>query len=114
MPAVDPAQLQKAFGSARLEADAIIECQSMCQVFGLAASDLFIRWQTYVINRHGGDAGILPTRERLLEARSMLQQEHDRRASQRQSQTGHTVKLTRNRERTHYDKKSVEGLLQNM
>ncbi|KAJ2379719.1 hypothetical protein H4S02_007034, partial [Coemansia sp. RSA 2611] len=112
MPAVDPAQLQKAFGS--LESDALSECQSMCQAFGLGADELFIRWQTYVINRHGGDAGIRPTRERLLDVRVTLQQESDRRASQRQPQAVPTVKLSRNRERTHYDKKSVEGLLQNM
>ncbi|KAJ2849660.1 DNA-directed DNA polymerase alpha subunit pol12 [Coemansia brasiliensis] len=114
MQSTDSTQLQKVFGNNQLEPDAIAECQSICQAFGLAANELFIRWQTFVINRHGGDAGILPTRERMLAVRAMLQQERDRRATQRSTQSSQMVKLTRNKERAQYDKNSVEGLLHNM
>ncbi|KAJ2691315.1 hypothetical protein H4R19_006377, partial [Coemansia spiralis] len=115
MAAPTGAQLQKEFGSATLAPDAVAEAQSMCQTFGLAAGELFIRWQTLLINRHGGDVGAQPTRERLLEVRAVLQQECDRKASQRRSsQAGHAPKLSRNRERTHYDKHSVDGLLRGM
>ncbi|KAJ2343880.1 DNA-directed DNA polymerase alpha subunit pol12, partial [Coemansia sp. RSA 2618] len=114
MPEVDPAQMQKTFGSVQLDADAMTACQGICKDLRLTASELFIRWQTYAINRHGGDAGLLPTCERLHEVRGMILQEKARRELLRQSQAGHAVKLTRNKERTHYDKNSVEGLLQNM
>ncbi|KAJ1735349.1 DNA-directed DNA polymerase alpha subunit pol12 [Coemansia biformis] len=115
MSAPTAAQLQREFGSAKLEPDALAECQSLCQAFGLTASELFIRWQTLLINRHGGDVGTQPTRDRLLEVRGMLQQESDRRASQRPgSQAGHAPKLSRNKDRAHYDKNSVDGLLRGM
>ncbi|KAJ2453453.1 DNA-directed DNA polymerase alpha subunit pol12 [Coemansia sp. RSA 2336] len=114
MPTIDSTQLQKVFGNIQLEPDALAECQSICQSFGLAANELFIRWQTFVINRHGGDAGVLPTRERILAVRAMLQQERERRSTQRSTQASQTVKLTRNKERAQYDKDTVEGLLHNM
>ncbi|KAJ2077800.1 DNA-directed DNA polymerase alpha subunit pol12 [Coemansia sp. RSA 988] len=109
------AQLQNEFGNAALAPDALSECQSMCTTFGLAASELLIRWQTFVINQHGGDVNVKPTRERLLEVRAILQQENMRRASQRPSaQPRSATKLSRNKDRAHYDKSSVGGLLQGM
>ncbi|KAJ2159432.1 DNA-directed DNA polymerase alpha subunit pol12 [Coemansia sp. RSA 552] len=115
MPHIDPVQLQKEFGGTKLEPDALAECQAIGQAFGLSANELFIRWQAFLINRHGGDAGIQPTRDRLLEVRAVLQQESERKPSQRRvAHAGHAAKLSRNKERAHYDKNSVEGLLQGM
>ncbi|KAJ1907500.1 DNA-directed DNA polymerase alpha subunit pol12, partial [Coemansia sp. IMI 209127] len=115
MPAPSETELQKEFCSTKLEADASVEGISICQTFDLSASDLFIRWQTFVINRHGGDASVQPTRERLLEVRSMLQQELERKSSQRRGgPNGSAIKLARHKERVQYDKNSVEGLLQGM
>ncbi|KAJ2780778.1 DNA-directed DNA polymerase alpha subunit pol12 [Coemansia javaensis] len=116
MSAPTAAQLQKEFGGTPLEADAVAEGQAICQAFGLAAGELFIRWQTLLINRYGGAAGVQPTRERLLEVRGALQQESERRAAAQRhgSQASQATKLSRNRERTHYDKNSVEGLVRGM
>ncbi|KAJ2040286.1 DNA-directed DNA polymerase alpha subunit pol12 [Coemansia sp. S3946] len=110
------ADLLRAFGGAKLEPDAVAECQSICQTFDLSTSELFIRWQTFLINQHGGDVSIQPTRERLLQVRGLVQQEQERKLSsqRRGPHASQTVKLSRNKERTHYDKTSVEGLLQGM
>ncbi|KAJ2554347.1 DNA-directed DNA polymerase alpha subunit pol12 [Coemansia sp. RSA 1933] len=115
MPAPNESELQREFGNTALETDAVSEGISICHTFALSASDLFIRWQTFLINRYGGDASIKPTRERLLEVRSMMQQELERKSSQRRSgAAGSATKLTRHKERVQYDKNSVEGLLQGM
>ncbi|KAJ2719487.1 DNA-directed DNA polymerase alpha subunit pol12 [Coemansia sp. Benny D115] len=119
---VNALELVKEFGGAKLESDALAECQSICKTYGMNASDMFIHWQTYLINRHGGEAGIQPTRERLLEVRAIINQEHERNAQQQQQRGGiggagfssQGGKLMRNKERTHYDKNTVEGLLQGM
>ncbi|KAJ1816670.1 DNA-directed DNA polymerase alpha subunit pol12 [Coemansia sp. RSA 2598] len=115
---INALDLLKTFGSAKLESDALAECQSICQTFDMSASELFIRWQAFVINQCGGSSGVLPTRDRILELRSIVNQEHERRALQRGSAgtatSSQKTKLTRNRERMHYDKSSVEGLLQGM
>ncbi|KAJ1958680.1 DNA-directed DNA polymerase alpha subunit pol12 [Dipsacomyces acuminosporus] len=113
MPAPTVAELLKEFKGARLEPDAVAECQSVCQTFSLAADELFIRWQTFLINQHGGDISIQPTIDRIREVRGILQQERDRKAAQRRGgHAGQGTKLSRNKERTHYDKNSVESLLQ--
>ncbi|KAJ1736435.1 DNA-directed DNA polymerase alpha subunit pol12 [Coemansia sp. Benny D160-2] len=107
--------LHKEFGNIKLEADAVLEGMSICQTFDLSASDLFIRWQAFVINQHGGDASIKPTRERLLEVRSLMQLELERKSSQRRNGApGSATKLPRLKERAHYDKSSVGALLQGL
>ncbi|KAJ1895453.1 DNA-directed DNA polymerase alpha subunit pol12 [Kickxella alabastrina] len=121
---VNTIDLLKEFGSTKLESDALAEGQSICQTFDLSANDLFIRWQSYLINQCGGDVRVQPTRERLLEVRAAIQQEHERKMHQRRNGAGagiggngfgsQVTKLSRNKERAHYDKKSVEGLLQGM
>ncbi|KAJ2746267.1 DNA-directed DNA polymerase alpha subunit pol12 [Coemansia sp. BCRC 34301] len=110
------ADLLQAFGGANLEPDAVAECLSICQTFDLSTSELFIRWQTFLINQHAGDVTVQPTRERLLSMRALVQQEQERRfLSQRKGlHASQPLKLSRNKERTHYDKNSVEGLLQGM
>ncbi|KAJ1723781.1 DNA-directed DNA polymerase alpha subunit pol12 [Coemansia erecta] len=108
-------KLHQAFGT--LAPDALAECQSICATYGLSAGDLFIRWQTLLLNRYAGDAAVQPTRERLLEIRAAVARDHERSLRQRAqaSQTPHhPAKLSRNRERPAYDKSSVEGLLQGM
>ncbi|KAJ2006784.1 DNA-directed DNA polymerase alpha subunit pol12 [Coemansia thaxteri] len=116
MSAASTTDLLKAFEGAKLEPDAVAECQSICQTFDLSTSELFIRWQTFLINQHGGDVSILPTRERLLQVRALVQQEQERKllSQRRGAHSSQTAKLSRNKERTHYDKNSVEGLLQGM
>ncbi|KAJ2736143.1 DNA-directed DNA polymerase alpha subunit pol12 [Coemansia sp. BCRC 34962] len=116
MSAASTIDLLRAFGGAKLEPDAVAECQSICQTFDLSTSELFIRWQTFLINQHGGDVSIQPTRERLLQVRGLVQQEQERKLSsqRRGPHASHAIKLSRNKERTHYDKTSVEGLLQGM
>ncbi|KAJ1820065.1 DNA-directed DNA polymerase alpha subunit pol12 [Coemansia sp. RSA 2675] len=116
MSAASTVDLLRAFGGAKLEPDAVAECQSICQTFDLSTSELFIRWQTFLINQHGGDVSIQPTRERLLQVRGLVQQEQERKLSlqRRGPHASQAIKLTRNKERTHYDKTSVEGLLQGM
>ncbi|KAJ2705716.1 DNA-directed DNA polymerase alpha subunit pol12 [Coemansia sp. IMI 203386] len=115
---INSLDLLKAFGSTKLESDALAECQSICQTFDMSPNEFFIRWQTFVINQCGGNSGVLPTRDRILELRSIINQEHERKAMQRSTaSTGmgsQKTKLSRNRDRTHYDKSSVEGLLQGM
>ncbi|KAJ2788146.1 DNA-directed DNA polymerase alpha subunit pol12 [Coemansia interrupta] len=108
-------QLLDAFGA--LAPDALAECQSICNTYGLSPSDLFIRWQTLLLNRHAGDASVQPTRDRLQEIRSTVALDHERALRQRANPTSAphaAAKLTRNRERPAYDKSSVEGLLQGM
>ncbi|KAJ2793343.1 hypothetical protein H4S07_007082, partial [Coemansia furcata] len=116
MSAASTTDLLRAFGGAKLDPDAVAECQSICQTFDLSTSELFIRWQTFLINQHGGDVSIQPTRERLLQVRGLVQQEQERKllSQRRGPHASQAIKLSRNKERTHYDKTSVEGLLQGM
>ncbi|KAJ2644645.1 DNA-directed DNA polymerase alpha subunit pol12 [Coemansia sp. RSA 1694] len=116
MSAASTADLLRAFGGAALQPDAVAECQSICQTYDLSTSELFIRWQTFLINQHAGDASVQPTRERLLLVRSLVHQEQERKllSQRRGPHASQPQKLSRNKERTHYDKNSVEGLLQGM
>ncbi|KAJ2658905.1 putative ATP-dependent RNA helicase DHR1, partial [Coemansia sp. RSA 1285] len=112
---VEPRFGPKSWELSMLEADAVLEGMSICQAFDLSASDLFIRWQAFVLNQHGGDASIKPTRERLLEVRSLMQLELERKSSQRRNGApGSATKLPRLKERAHYDKSSVGALLQGL
>ncbi|KAJ1846200.1 DNA-directed DNA polymerase alpha subunit pol12, partial [Coemansia sp. RSA 2703] len=108
---VDAAQLlRQVFGA--LEPDALAECQSICATYSLTPNDLFIRWQTLLLNRYAGDATVQPTRDRLLEIRAAIARDHER--AHPTATHAPLTKLSRNRERPHYDKTSVEGLLQGM